>query len=380
MKWLHGMGLLLFSLCGQSAVASSEIQSNLLTIQVSPVNPKVGERISFFVRLNSLFERQEVVIEGAIGSNPLRLEQTGDQLWSGNSQGFSEIKESESFTANIYIRDEKKSRHLHSALNRIKKRLAEINLALETETDLAKRAALEAERSQKQIAQSDLELELDQMKVYLKSESTIFSVAADPGNPLYPQVVSIHPNSSIIGKRTNSKIVGTNFGSNPVVKIGDKNATVLSASGSEIDVLTPNFDSIGSKNIEIRFPAENETPKKNAIFSSGFFVSSSSVLENLRPVAVSTGYVRAVWPVLAPVILNGVDSYDENGDALSYSWEFIASPTGSIFPAGTILPNLPNPSFLPDKLGIYRLRFRVKETSTEQEKQSFPDIITVEVK
>lgn len=380
MTWLHGLGLLLLASVVQSAVASVEIKTNLTTVQVSPPSPRVGERISFFVRLNSLFERQEPVIEGVIGSNPLRLEQTGDQLWAGNSLGFSEIKENETFTVDIFLRDAKKSQHLRSALNRLKKRIAEINLALETETDLGKRAALEAERTQKQNAQSDLELELEQLKVFLKSESINFSVAADPSNPLYPQITSIQPNSSIVGKRVNAKISGTNFGINPVIKIGDKNATILSANGTDIDVLTPNFDSIGSKNIEIRFAPENETPRRNALLSSGFFVSNSSILENLRPVAVSTGYVRAVWPVSSPVVLNGANSYDENGDALTYSWEFIASPAGSIFPAGTLLPNQPNPTFLPDKLGIYRIRFRVKEASTEQEKESFPDIITVEVK
>jgi hypothetical protein len=240
--------------------------------------------------------------------------------------------------------------------------------------------ALETLRDQRKAYSNEVEVNLDSIKSFLKTESYGFSVAGDSQNPDYPLLLSVTPNTSPLSKRIRVSLSGANFPENPNVKFAGLNATVISATSSLIEVLAPNFSLTGEKPIEITFPSVGDEPKKNAVLGDNFFVSDRPILKNIRPVAVTTGYQRIVWPVAAPVILQGDNSYDENGDVFAYEWTIQKSPAGSIFSTGTVLENSANPSFTPDKIGIYTIKLRVIETTTEELLNSFVSTVTVEVK
>lgn len=347
-----------------------------------PSQPKVGEKIVIFGALQSSFQNQEVIVEGFISGVPLRFEKSGEELFSASLNAYHEVKSQVEVRADIYLRDEKKSLRTRQAINLIKVAIRELDQQIAEETDLDRKAELEAERAKKAGQQSKLEADLEAMKAFLKSEIFSFSVEKDPANEAYPLVLSASPDTVTTGRRTKVKIAGERFAASPLVKIGGLGATVINASATEIEVLAPNFPvgSTGIKEIELKWAPVGEEPRKNAVLSNAFFVTDAGILKNLRPVAVTTGYVRAVWPVVNPVTLTGSNSYDENGDSLAYSWEVLAAPAGSAFPAGTLLDPVATPSFLPDKLGIFRIRMRVQETNTDQELLSYPSIVTVEVK
>ncbi|WP_299695394.1 PKD domain-containing protein, partial [uncultured Tateyamaria sp.] len=90
-------------------------------------------------------------------------------------------------------------------------------------------------------------------------------------------------------------------------------------------------------------------------------VSSDQVLVvsgdgNVRPVA----RISAVGPFAAgaPVALSGQQSYDLNGDLLSYDWSVLAAPAGS---AAVIAPMGPDADFTPDVDGLYVVQLIVMD-------------------
>ncbi|MGZ3691511.1 MAG: IPT/TIG domain-containing protein, partial [Pseudobdellovibrio sp.] len=226
---------------------------------------------------------------------------------------------------------------MRSAISQLNKDISALEDQIAAETDPVKKAQLQAVLDQKNNYSDELTNSLDAMKTLLKSENLDFNVLPDPTNSNYPYITSVSPGAVPTGKRIRTTITGQNFGANPNVKIGGQNSTIISASASSIVVLAPNFSIEGAKDIEIAFPADSTAglPRKNAVLTSSFFASNLAILKNIRPVAVTTGYVRGVWPITAPVVLTASNSYDENGDTFSYEWTFQKSPTGSVFTTGT---------------------------------------------
>ncbi len=358
---------------------SVEAERPLLSFHTEPAAPKVGQTVAVFVQVESDISRNEIVLEGNLDSVPVKLTQTGDALWIASFKTFSEVK-SYNFHVDIFVRDANESKRMRKAISALKKEILALNDAINLEQDPNKKAALTAERDQKQAYQTELETALDNLKTFLKSESYGFEVVADPTNVNFPVLQSVTPNTVPLNKRIQVTLSGANFPANPHVKIGGQNASVLIATATSIRVLAPSFDTTGAQGIEVTFPAADSEPKKNAVLSDSFFVSDKAILKNLRPVAVTTGYQKVTAPVTAPVQLDATKSYDENGDAFSFEWVFTRAPNGSSFVDGTLLPDSPTPSFTPDKVGVYTVRLRLLETATDELLNSFSNTVTIEVK
>jgi hypothetical protein len=80
--------------------------------------------------------------------------------------------------------------------------------------------------------------------------------------------------------------------------------------------------------------------------------------ENVKPVA-DAGVNQSVI-IGDAVLLDGTGSYDNNFDPLSYSWNFVSTPSESL--ATLSASNIVNPSFTVDKTGEYVVSLVVNDT------------------
>ena len=91
---------------------------------------------------------------------------------------------------------------------------------------------------------------------------------------------------------------------------------------------------------------------------------------NVAPVA-SAGTDQSITVIGTTVLLDGSQSYDPDGDSITYQWSFISIPSGS----NTSLANgdTATPTFTADVHGDYIVQLVVNDTSV----QSSPDTVTI---
>jgi hypothetical protein len=80
--------------------------------------------------------------------------------------------------------------------------------------------------------------------------------------------------------------------------------------------------------------------------------------ENLPPMAVA-GDDQAIIEIGSVVQLDGSQSYDPDGDDISYAWSFLSRPGGSNAVLGN--PSSATPTFVPDVYGEYRVELVVTD-------------------
>ncbi|MEP6016980.1 MAG: collagen-binding domain-containing protein [Paracoccaceae bacterium] len=95
--------------------------------------------------------------------------------------------------------------------------------------------------------------------------------------------------------------------------------------------------------------------------SDGVNISRDQVLisisgGNVRPVAQIEDASATVG---APVLLDGTQSYDFDGDLLAYNWSLLASPNGSAATLGNV--TAPLADFTPDVAGLYVVQLAVSD-------------------
>lgn len=91
---------------------------------------------------------------------------------------------------------------------------------------------------------------------------------------------------------------------------------------------------------------------------------------NTVPIA-DAGSDQAIHTIGSTVQLNGCNSWDDDGDTLTYEWFLFATPSGS--KATLSNPTICNPTFVPDVYGDYEFDLKVKDPWSTSE----PDIIIV---
>jgi len=91
--------------------------------------------------------------------------------------------------------------------------------------------------------------------------------------------------------------------------------------------------------------------------------------DNTAPVANAGPDQTAA--VGSTVTMNGTGSTDADGDALTYQWSFVLTPTGST--ASISNPTSPNPTFVADKAGQYVAQLIVNDGTAD----SLPDTVMI---
>lgn len=91
---------------------------------------------------------------------------------------------------------------------------------------------------------------------------------------------------------------------------------------------------------------------------------------NVAPVA-SAGTDQSITVIGTTVLLDGSQSYDPDGDSITYQWAFTLKPAGSN--ASLVNPDTAMPTFSADVRGDYVVQLTVKDAST----QSSPDTVSV---
>lgn len=93
-------------------------------------------------------------------------------------------------------------------------------------------------------------------------------------------------------------------------------------------------------------------------YMDSLLVVENSILENIPPVA-NAGPDQSLILIDSTVNLDGTQSFDEDGDALTLEWSFITLPEGSF--ATLDDPASAKPSFVADTQGTYTLELKVSD-------------------
>lgn len=241
----------------------------------NPELPMVGEAIKIFAQADYSFgPQQELAPEFILDNATFTPVQTTESLWILSVPAYHEVK-SHFLAVNVYVRNAKEAGQIRAALNENEADLQEIIQMISTETDPAKLAYLQAQKSEKEKYRTRLNAQLTALRVFLKSEGLSFSVNANPANPAYPNATAVSPGTGAKAGGTQITITGTNFpttGTNPTVKVGGRNCTFQSRSATQVVATTSGtFPTTGIKDIEIIFPG---SPQKNTILKNAFFVTN----------------------------------------------------------------------------------------------------------
>lgn len=379
-----GSSSFLFLVVALSTFASTTVHAKAATVaaerplvkfHMEQVAPKVGQALAVFLQLDSTFLRQEAVLEVLVdGIRHDDVVKTSPALWIASFPGFNEIK-SHLIEAKVFLRNETEAKRMMAAIGELSLEIASLETKIVAEENAERKALLEAELARKQSYLDELEDGLENLKIYFKSEFFNFAVSGDPENTNFPILTSVTPEVGTLTGGTRLSIAGLRLGANPVVRIGGLSASVVNSNPTEIEVVAPAFSQSGAKDIEVQFP--NEEVPKNALLKGSFFATSQKNLRNIRPVAITNGYV--ILNNTGSVQLSGLQSYDENQDPLTYFWKILEAPKGSNLSPGAILSTLPEPTFTAIKKGVYVFELRVREASTPEQNLSLPAIATVEV-
>ena len=110
----------------------------------------------------------------------------------------------------------------------------------------------------------------------------------------------------------------------------------------------------------------------------GAFLVKTDIFACNEPPVADAGGDQSVIEIGTTVLLDGTQSWDNDGDDLAYSWQFLAKPDGSEAVLSDV--NIVNPTFTADVNDEYTIELTVSdgsESSTDQVVVSFNNIIPV---
>lgn len=336
------------------------IQDSILDFSLSPKNPQQGQKVVIFAKLRSTISEFETLVEGSFNSLPVALEQPSANLWVYDAGTFSEVRSHE-FQGKVFVRNSAHAQLLKSGIQQLDVDIADLSEQIDLETDEEVRNQLIALRQEKVEMRSQLVSELENLKISIGTENFSFRIKGAPGDINFPSILSVSPNYGQTSGGVPVTIQGENFGANPVVNMGGLAATVLSASSTEIQLLSPIFLETGLKDVEVRFTSNNEV--KNAILENGFYATNTPATAPIAKVQV----VDSSIDLGQSAEFTSLGSVDFNFQPLAYEWRLVSRSKDSELPLNGAPANGASYQFLPDAPGQYVVELKVLTTTAPLE-------------
>lgn len=199
---------------------------------------------------------------------------------------------------------------------------------------------------------------------------------------------------SLVPLNTLVEITGLGISDNPLANLSGLenlvNITRLQLSGSGVKDISPLTTLVKLTHISL---ADNKIENISALANLSLLVyldlsknnitdfSVLTSLKNLRFITQTNNQAPAETPKNNPpvasvgsnivintpdeVILDGSNSSDEDGDALTYSWSIVSAPTGSVAQISDV--TIASPGFIPDVLGNYEFNLVISDGQADSE-------------
>jgi hypothetical protein len=344
------------------AQSSIEASTPIFSIQPSTSTVVQGQSFSLVIKPLGSYPNVNLDLAATVDDGTFSVSQPAPRTWLVTLAPYAAVG-AHSLTLSLGLEDSKSSADLAGLVNSLNRRITEIQSELSNETDLKIIAKLNADlTNQKNILRLVL---ADVSALHTTTGSQVFSFQVKSNDAIggFPRVASVSPNVGSIDGANPVVITGSNFRSGASVKFGGIQATeVRLIDSSTISAVTPVIGILGSTDVEVDLPplADGEVP--SGVLVGGFFaIPHSSPTINSPPVAITGG--SQVISIGQSADLDGSQSFSWGGDAVSYRWNFLSTPSNSSLHSGDLLSVNAKSAFIPDVYGVYVIELRVSETS-----------------
>lgn len=340
-----------------------------------------GEAFTVFILPKFTFDNAEMELVARLDGVDKGLLKASANTWMLQAGPFSRIQE-HNLEVTVYIRNAVLAKKVRDSLAAVNQQITNLRVQIANTRDPQTRAMLEQQLSDKLTEKDVLIQEYAALKKALAVESYTFQVAEAVNNPNFPSITSIDPVTGLVSGGTFVTVSGANFSAPATVKVGGISASNVDVvNSSTLNFISPAFDQVGLKDVEIILPANSAGgEERNALLRNAFYAGEPAPVQNLKPVAVVSGghLIKAFGE---EVQLDGSASYDPNTPpaSLSFAWKVIASPADSNLPQGAMLDPISRPQFTPSKSGFYVFELQVTETDTPELLSSDSTLATLEV-
>ena len=342
----------------------------------SPEHPVQGEPVTVFIQPESGYTKANIMLSAKLDTVDVALEAPTTGLWVFSSPGFNEIRGHE-LEVSLSIEDADEAGEIRQAIKQLDKDIVALQKLIDKTPQGPVKDDLIAQRDAKIALKNELLLALERLKTFVGTQSYVFNVGESVSNPDFPKITALNPNVGSVNGGTLVSVQGTNFAGVNQVVIAGVTLTPNTVAPTEVTFTTPSFSSLGAKDVELR-AAQADGTTKNAILKNGFFAGVEppppTPIPNFAPVAVA-GAAQSV-ALGQQATLNGLQSYDPNGDVFSYVWTLESVPSGSSLTPG-VIGGLSQQGFLPDVPGVFVFSLTVQETNTSDLFMSQPSLTTV---
>ncbi|MGE3260903.1 MAG: PKD domain-containing protein [Bacteriovoracia bacterium] len=355
-------------------------QAPIVKFMPSPsASVEQGTEFSIFIAPLNSYTDSNILLNATIDNAPVGLIHSSPNLWIYHSSGFSEQR-SHDLTIGLAIERKDLANQIRTSVDRLSKEIFELQQKIDVETDPVKKATFTSQRDEKIAIKNELIRQLAELKTPVANQTFTFNVVPAASNAAYPRLTAISPQVGSASGGNQIVISGENFVPGMTVRIGGLSASASLVNATTITAVAPSFGSLtGIKDLEVRFPPlSGSTEVRNSFLRNAYFVTNSSLENNVQPVAVAGPHHSFLLG--SDMSMDGTGSYDPNpGTTLSYEWKVVDAPLGSGLTVGQVISTEIQPHLTLTAAGYYIFELKVREINTSDHLVSEPSLTTIEV-